>query len=275
MTSRAAPGGSGRAAQHGSGRAAPDGTEAARRGTEAAPSGLHAILVADGDVAPRSDLDAAWPGWDTGVGLVVAADGGALRARALGLEPDVVVGDWDSLPAAELERLRARGAELIELRPDKDESDTEIALLATVGRGATRVTVLGAFGGRRLDHALANVALLAHPAVAGCDIVLLDGSARASLIAAPDGAGRPVTRPLPGRVGDLVSLLPLGGDANGVTTRGLRFSLRHEPLRLGPARGLSNVREAETAEVELDDGLLLVVEHPRWVADPVTAILPG
>jgi len=267
MTDRAAPGGSGPAAAR--------GTEAARRGAGATPGGLHALLVADGDVAARSDLDAAWPGWNAGVRLVVAADGGALRARGLGLEPDVVVGDWDSLPAAELERLRARGADLIELRPDKDESDAELALLATVARGASRVTVLGAFGGRRLDHALANVALLAHPAVAGCDIVLLDGSARASLIAAPDRAGRPVTRRLPGRVGDLVSLLPLGGDASGVTTRGLRFPLRHEPLRLGPARGLSNVREAETAEVELDGGLLLVVEHPRWVADPATAILPA
>ena len=243
--------------------------------TRSPHTGLHALLVADGDVPPRGELDVAWPGWDAGVGLIVAADGGAVRARGLGLEPDVVVGDWDSLPATELERLRARGAALIELRPDKDESDTELALLAAVGRGATRVTVLGAFGGRRLDHALANLTLLAHPAVTGCEVVLLDGSARASLVAAPDAAGRPVTRQLPGRAGDLVSLLPLGGDAHGVTTRGLRFPLRHEPLRLGPARGLSNVREAETAEVDVERGLLLVVEHPRWVAEPAAAILPG
>lgn len=238
-------------------------------------AGLHALLVADGDVPPRRELDAAWPGWDAGVGIVVAADGGAARARALGLEPDVVVGDWDSLPGGELERLRARGTELVELRPDKDESDTELALLAAIGRGAVRVTVLGAFGGRRLDHALANISLLAHPAVTGCEVVLLDGSARASLVVAPDDAGQPVTRRLPGRVGDLVSLLPLGGDVHGVTTRGLRFPLRNEPLRLGPARGLSNVREAELAEVEVDAGLLLVVEHPRWVGDPPAAILPG
>jgi thiamine pyrophosphokinase len=67
---------------------------------------------------------------------------------------------------------------------------------------------------------------------------------------------------LGGRIGDIVTLLPLGGDAEGITTDGLRYALRNEPLRLGPARGLSNVRLSPTAAVTVRTGLLLVIESP-------------
>ena len=67
---------------------------------------------------------------------------------------------------------------------------------------------------------------------------------------------------LHGRIGDVVTLLPFGGDVRGITTDGLRFPLRDEPLRLGPARGLSNVRLSQTAAVTVREGLLLVIESP-------------
>jgi thiamine pyrophosphokinase len=69
-----------------------------------------------------------------------------------------------------------------------------------------------------------------------------------------------VVRGLPGSIGATVSLLPLGGDAEGITTAGLRYPLRDEPLRTGPARGLSNMRVAPGASVSVRTGRLLVVE---------------
>ncbi len=143
---------------------------------------------------------------------------------------------------------------------DKDESDTELAVLEAVRRGATRITVLGALGGPRVDHALANVWLLAHPGLAGVDVILLDARSRSVLISAPGPADAPVRRLLPGQPGAVVSLLPLGGDVSGVTTVGLRYPLRDEPLITGPARGLSNVRVAQDAAVTVRRGRLLVVE---------------
>ena len=220
----------------------------------------HALVVAGGDVPARAVLDASWPGWDEGVDDVIAADSGLERARALGLAPGLLVGDLDSLEPALVRAAEASGIEVLRARVDKDESDAELALLEAVRRGASRVTVLGAFGGPRFDHALANLWLLAHPGLAGVDVALLDAGSRASLVTAPAPDGAAVHRPLPGPVGATVSLLPLGGDATGITTAGLRYPLSDEPLHTGPARGLSNVRIATDAAVTVRRGRLLVVE---------------
>jgi thiamine pyrophosphokinase len=220
----------------------------------------HVLVVADGDVASRDVLDAAWPAWSDGIDVVIAADGGLLRAATLGMVPDLLIGDLDSLPSVAVESAQADGIEVIRASVDKDESDTELALLEAVRRRATRVTVLGAFGGPRLDHALANVWLLGHPGLVGVRVALLDGRTRLELITAPAPDGGPVDRPLPGPVGGLVSLLPHGGDVTGITTHGLRYPLDDEPLVVGPARGLSNVRTAPDARVRVRAGRLLVVE---------------
>jgi thiamine pyrophosphokinase len=193
------------------------------------------------------------------VGFVVAADGGAVRAERLGLRLDLVVGDADSLAEADLVRIEATGVKITAVAAAKNESDTELAVLAAVERGFGKVTVLGAFGGNRLDHALANVGLLALPALGG-QAELLDERTRVTLLEAPGADGGPVRRELPGPVGDTVSLLPVLGDALGVTTEGLEYPLRDEPLPAGPARGLSNVRAESAASVTLRRGRLLIVE---------------
>ena len=155
-----------------------------------APSpGRHVLVVADGDVPSQAALDASWPGWDDGVEAVIAADGGLARARAIGLEPSLLVGDLDSLDPALVAAAEASGPPIRRSPVAKDESDAELALLAALDDGATRITMLGAFGGPRLDHALANVWLLAHPALTGIGAVLLDAHTRVTLLDAP-GRGR-------------------------------------------------------------------------------------
>ncbi len=227
---------------------------------------MHALVVADGRVSALERLDEAWPGWASDVDLVVAADGGARVAERLGLRIDLVVGDLDSLDRADEERLRAMGVAFESAPRDKDETDTELALLAALRRGADRLTILGALGGRRLDHELANLWLLGHPALGEVPAVILDETARVRLLQAPDGAGQPVRLDVSGPVGGLVSLLPLGDAAHGITTEGLRYRLHDEPLRFGPARGISNVRIAKRASVLLRAGRLLVVEGPATLS---------
>jgi thiamine pyrophosphokinase len=226
----------------------------------AADGTLHALVVADGDVPSRPALDAAWPGWADELGLIVAADGGARGAERLGFAIDLVVGDCDSLAEAELERLAAAGIEIRRAPTDKDESDTELALLAAIERGATALTVVGALGGARLDHALANLALLALPALDGRPCQLLDPAARVRLLTAP------ASLDLPGSPGGIVSLVPFGDGVEGVITDGLAYPLRGEPLPAGPARGLSNIRLGETARVGIRAGRLLVIESPATLS---------
>jgi len=218
-------------------------------------------VVADGDPPDPVAMDATWPGWRDDLAFVVAADGGAVAARSAGFALDLVVGDGDSLGAAGLARLAADGIAVERSPTDKDESDTELAVLACLARGATYITIVGAFGGR-LDHTLANIWLLALPALGERPARLIDATTRLRLIRAPGSDGRPVTLALPGRVGDVVSLLPLTGDVSGITTHELRYPLRDEPLRVGPARGLSNVRLSTWASVSVRSGQLLVVESP-------------
>jgi len=218
-----------------------------------------AIVLADGDGPDRADLDAAWPGWDADIDVVVAADGGARLGARLGLRLDAWVGDGDSLDPADLDALRRAGIPVELVPAAKDESDAELALLAAIAAGAGDVTILGALGGARVDHALAGVALLGHPAASGIAVRLLDGRTRVRLLAGPAPGGGPATLDLGGRVGDIVSLIPLD-DAAGVTTGGLRYPLRDEPLPAGPARGLSNVRVDPAAAVMVRSGRLLVVE---------------
>lgn len=213
------------------------------------------LIVADGDVPARDALDDAWPGWDSGVSFVIGADGGAAKAEAcLGVAVDLVVGDADSLPARDVERYRERGTNVRTAPVAKDESDLELALVAALERTPSRIVVTGALGGPRVDHELAGILLLAHPALRRVPSVLLDARARVRLLRGP---GR---LELPGPRGALVSLLPLGDGIVGVTTHGLEYPLRDEPLPLGPARGLSNVRTGPDAAVELRGGVLLVVE---------------
>jgi len=227
------------------------------------PPRLHAVVLADGAVPTRAVLDEAWPGWNQGAAFVVAADGGLRHATLFGLTVDRWVGDGDSTAPADLAALAAAGVEIDRVAVDKDESDTELALLAAIAAGADLVTILGGLGGARVDHAISNVALLQHPALEHREARLYDeAGARISLLVGPDDRGQPGARELSGRVGDLVSLVPLGESARDVETHGLHYPLKRETLILGRARGLSNVRIAPTARVSVGSGRLLVIETP-------------
>lgn len=212
--------------------------------------------MADGDARlPQRLVGELLRGDAAGPPFVVAADGGAIRARALGLHPALVVGDMDSLPPAEVERLSAAGIAVEVFPPDKDESDTELAIRAAIARGANSLVVIGALGGVRFDHALANLLLLELPELASADVVLVDGRSAIRVIG---GAGRS-TLELNGQRGDLVSLLAMTASVQGVTTSGLAYALSGAELVQGPARGLSNVMRGKRCRVTVGAGRLAVI----------------
>ena len=215
---------------------------------------MKALIVADGDVPSRFALDRLLE--SQAPDLVVAADGGALKAVALGFTPDVVIGDSDSLAATAAQELRDQGVEVVVHPVAKDESDTQLALVEAIGRGATSLVVIGAFGGARLEHTIANLLLLAMPQLRGLDVRLADAASDVRLL---DGGGL-VT--IDGQPGDFVSLFPIVPMVEGVTTTGLTYALADDSLTQGPARGLSNEMNGYRATISARTGRLLVV-HTR------------
>lgn len=199
------------------------------------------LVITGGDPVPASALDGL-----SDVDLVVAADSGLDHAEGLGIKPDVVVGDFDSVSVDALARFDGP----VERHPvAKDATDLELALQRAVEVGPDRIVVLGGHGGR-LDHFLAN-ALVLTTVPPGIVVEWRAGSATIHVV-------RTVID-LIGEKGDKVSLVPVGGDVSGVSTEGLRWPLSDASLTSGSTLGVSNEFARPSASVEVGSGTLLVI----------------
>ena len=208
---------------------------------------LTALVFAGGDPVPP-DVAERLPADDA---LVIAADSGLEHALALDRRVDLIVGDLDSADPAVVAAAERAGA-TVETHPvDKDQTDLELALRAAGARGATRVLVVGGYGGR-LDHFLANALALAGPAADGVAVEWMTGAAHVTVVRSE--------AEISGGPGDLCSLLAVGGPAHGVRTRGLRFALDGDDLLPGSTRGVSNELTDPVAHVSVDSGTVLVVQ---------------
>jgi len=208
---------------------------------------MHVVIFAGGTLKPGKAFYQAIASAD----LIIAADSGAATALQYGYIPAIVVGDFDSLDAHLLQELSERGSQVRQVAVEKNETDTELAVQAAIEQGATSITLLGALGGERFDHTMANILLLADIATVPAKIV--DGPSTCWLVRGP------ASSVIDGQKGDLLSLLPLTGEASGVRTKGLYYPLHGETLRFGKPRGVSNVLIQEQAEVFLVEGMLLVI----------------
>jgi len=191
--------------------------------------------------------------------FLLAADGGTRHILDLGRTPSIIIGDLDSLPfdastslSASLRPLTESGTQIIQHPRDKDETDLELALDYAVKNGYREIVIVAALG-NRLDQTLGNLALLTDPRLATLDLRLDDGVESASFCRARSE--------VEGRRGDLVSLIPWGGEVRGVRTEGLRWPLSNETLFPHKTRGISNEMTGDRARVEIESGLLLIVHR--------------
>jgi thiamine pyrophosphokinase len=211
-----------------------------------------AIILANGSIPDADTLITRLQPWESA--LVIAANGGVQHAERLGLEISMVIGDLDSLDEEASIALEAANTHMVSVAAQKDETDLELALLYATGKGVEDIVVLGAFGDR-IDMSLSNLLLLTHPNFLPVHIEYWYGHQTAWLI-------RPPGDEINGQSGDTLSLIPLEGDAEGITTHELYYPLNDENLAFGPARGVSNVLTASIARVELRSGTLLAVLTP-------------
>lgn len=208
---------------------------------------MHVVIFAGGTIRPGKAVQAAIDSAD----LVIAADRGAASALQHGCQPAIIVGDFDSLDDLPLQTLKERGCEIIQAAVEKDETDAELAIRVAIERGASEITLLGALGGARIDHTIANILLLID--FETTPIRIADGPAVCWLLRGPGHST------IEGHAGDLLSLFPLAGDAAGVSTTGLYYPLHNDTLRFGRPRGVSNALTSDQAVVSLEQGLLLII----------------
>jgi thiamine pyrophosphokinase len=182
--------------------------------------------------------------------IVIAADSGVQLAPVLGLNISVVIGDMDSIDATALEALKALGTIVVQHAADKNESDAELALVYAASLGATRLIVISG-GGGRLDHQLALFAVMFLDSLQGTRLEVRLGYSRAH----PVRAGETVT--ISCATGDVIGLIPFGGDAHGVTTSNLHWPLRDESL-IAASRGISNRAMSDEFSVTVTTGRLIV-----------------
>lgn len=210
---------------------------------------MQAIIFANGDFASPPDIAEHLDSAD----LVVAADGGSQHCLTLNLRPHVLIGDLDSIESSVLADWEAHGVRVLRHPVDKDQTDLELALVYAKEAGATQIAILGGLG-KRWDHSLANLLLLANPQFDGLEIVFIHGDQKLFVV---KGEQRLSAKP-----SHRVSLLPLSGDVKGITTRGLKYPLKAETLFFGSSRGVSNVVINDDSQIEVQDGILLCAISP-------------
>jgi len=217
---------------------------------------LRAVIFANGSITRPITIRTLLEEDD----LIIAADGGAHHCQELGIVPDTLIGDMDSVRSDLITELKSLGTQIIVYPRDKDQIDLELALNYAVEQGAQEVLFFGLLGGR-LDLSLANLMLLARDDWQNMSLVVSDGPDRAHIMREHDSIA------LSGNPGDIVSLIPLTDHVSDVSTHGLRWPLLKATLALGNTISVSNEMLEHSANIEIGSGKLLLVHHTNPIVE--------
>ncbi|MBQ2706753.1 MAG: thiamine diphosphokinase [Clostridia bacterium] len=206
---------------------------------------MRALIITGGKVKTPLTLPAA--------DFVIAADSGYLTAKRLGVKPDLLLGDLDSLDRSQLSPGELDEMQKIIVSPIKDDTDTQLAADTAIARGADEIMIVGGLGGR-LDHTLSSVFLLEYLAEKGIACAMTDGQSDVRILR----GGEKLTVKKGGR--KYLSLISLTDECRGVTISGVYYPLENAELTRKYSWAVSNEITAEAAEISLDAGVMLVIE---------------
>lgn len=187
---------------------------------------------------------------------IIAVDGGLKAVDALDLTPDYVVGDLDSVESVLVEQYRALPFIVWEVhKPEKDETDTELARNRAVALGCDEIVFLGATGGR-MDHFLSNIHMLYDCMQRGINARIVD---QQNVLYLLDKGKRFYREKLAGKY---ISFLPYTEEVKGVTLKGFRYPLAEKDICLGVEAGrcISNELSEQIGTLTFTDGVLICVE---------------
>lgn len=184
---------------------------------------------------------------------IICADGGCNHAYNMELIPNYIIGDLDSADEKVIEFFKNYNVIFEKFPAKKNETDTELCIYLANKLGATNIDFIGALGGR-VDHMLANICLL--HSVKNMGIVPRIISEKEEIyIVIDEGIV------IEGSTGDTLSIIPVGGNANGVTLTGLEYPLTSYDMKYGLPLGISNVMLEDKCCIKVDDGSLLIIKN--------------
>lgn len=186
--------------------------------------------------------------------VIIAADGGVRNCLLFGIHPDIVIGDLDSISEHEKRILVNEATYFITFPRDKDQTDLELALDFAIQNGAEEVLLLGLLGGR-LDQTLANLLLLTKEPYTSTKLIISASPDTAQLLRDHE------SMIIEAEIGDIVSLIPLSPQVDGVTTNGLRWALDNAKLDFGSTLSISNEMTIPRASIKINAGKLLVIHR--------------
>jgi thiamine pyrophosphokinase len=211
-----------------------------------------AVLVCGGEIRDYSWLRTRIAALDPC--RIICADVGARHCLNIDVSPEVVIGDFDSLNPSLAESLARRGTRISGYPPEKDQTDTQLALEYALSLEPEEIRIFGALGGR-IDHTLANMSILK---------IALDQGVPARLI--DEWSEILLTRDrcvLEGEEGQTVSLFPFTTSVTGLTLQGFAYPLENDVMEVGRPYGISNVLTGNQGVISLSDGILLVIHYYR------------
>ena len=188
--------------------------------------------------------------------LLITADKGLAFCEETGIVPTQIVGDFDTLGTALLPKYEALGVPVQKYNPEKDFTDTEIAVRLGVELGAEKITILGASEGNRLDHLFGNVLVMMYPQREGVDCYMVDAHNRIRILT------KPLELTKEEQYGKYISLVPLTTDVHGVTLTGFKYPLWDHRFNVETfgSLGISNELVEDTGKIDFRSGILLMLE---------------
>lgn len=187
------------------------------------------------------------------VDYIIAADKGCECLYNYNIIPDLLIGDFDSANKEILNRAKLKIKEVLEFPPEKDYTDTEIALMEAVKRGAEKIYLFGATGSR-IDHTLGNIGLLLIAKEKGIALEIIDDNNRIYL-----GQNKMI---LHGSYGDNISFHALSDKVVNLEIKGGKYILESYDMSLLAPRAICNEFIDTPIEISYDEGVLLIL-HSR------------
>ena len=184
--------------------------------------------------------------------LLIGCDGGTAHILTLGLTPHVVIGDFDSISPKIVRALKGKEVEYFRYPTNKLFTDSDLGVTLAMNRGCKEI-ILAGVRGTATDHFVGNLFMLAKKKFAALDLKIIDGAEEIRLV-------RTHIR-IRGMKGDDLSLIAIGADARGVSTKGLFYPLKNAVLQSGTAQGIRNKLTGAHAEITLKKGALLVIHR--------------